>query len=129
MINTELDRLVLVQNERDLLEKHLKDANLTQYNMKKLLAELKNAAVVPENELPEDAIRIDSSVLIQEELSGRKYDLQIVLPAAANIKENKISVFAPIGIALVGYRTGAKVNWEMPDGIRTFNVLRVMNEK
>ena len=118
------EQLMIVKKELDLLKKHLKDSNLSEYNKNQLLAELGSAKVVKEDELPDDAVCIGSEVEIQEELSERKYTFQIVFPAEANMKENKMSVFAPIGTALLGYRAGAKVQWEMPDGMRTFAILK-----
>lgn len=123
------DKIILVKEEQDLLKKHLKDMNLSIYNKTKLLSELEAASIVKETDMPDDAIRIQSKVEIREKISGKKYDFQIVLPSQANMKENKISVFAPIGIALIGYRTGAKVQWEMPDGIKTFTVLNVRHNR
>lgn len=123
------EQLMILQKELDLLKKHLKDCNLSDYNKTQLLQELESAQVMKENELPEDAVCIDAKVEIQEEVSGKKYTFQIVLPAEADMRKNKMSVFAPIGIALLGYRVGAKVQWEMPDGLKTFNILQVMHIK
>ncbi|WP_367866200.1 GreA/GreB family elongation factor [Pedobacter sp. WC2423] len=123
------EQLMIVKKELDLLKKHLKDSNLSEYNKNQLLAELASAKVVKEDELPDDAVCIGSVVEIQEVLSERKYTFQIVFPAEANMKENKMSVFAPIGTALLGYRAGSKVQWEMPDGMRTFAILKVTHQK
>ena len=123
------ERLVLIQREQDLLKKHLKDSNLSAYNKRKLLDELEYASVMKADELPDDAICIESKVEIEEEISGKKFKFQIVLPTEADMTRQKISVFAPIGIALIGYRRGSRIQWEMPDGIKTFKVLNVINEK
>jgi regulator of nucleoside diphosphate kinase len=123
------EQLMIVKRELDLLKKHLKDSNLSAYNKNQLLAELESAKIVKEDELPEDAVCIGSEVEIQEVVSERKYTFQIVLPSQANMKENKMSVFAPIGTALLGYRVGSQVQWEMPDGMKTFNILKVSHKK
>lgn len=121
-------QLMIVKKELDLLKKHLKDSNLSDYNKTQLLAELDSAMVVKESELPDDAVCIGSEVEIQEVVTGKKYTFQIVLPAEANMKVNKMSVFAPIGTALLGYRTGSEVQWEMPDGLKTFSILKVSHQ-
>ncbi|MBB5634568.1 regulator of nucleoside diphosphate kinase [Pedobacter cryoconitis] len=123
------EQLMIVKKELDLLKKHLKDSNLSEYNKNQLLAELGSAKIVKEDELPEDAVCIGSEVEIQEVVSERKYTFQIVLPAEANMKENKMSVFAPIGTALLGYRVGAQVQWEMPNGMKTFDILKVSHKR
>ncbi|MBY0543344.1 MAG: GreA/GreB family elongation factor, partial [Sphingobacteriaceae bacterium] len=38
---------------------------------------------------------------------------------------HKVSIFAPISIALLGYQTGDLIEWEMPDGIKEFKILEV----
>lgn len=123
------EQLVIVQRELDLLTKHLKASNLSDYNKSKLLAELESAKVMEEDQLPEDAVCIDSKVEIQEINSGQKFTFEIVLPSEADMKKGRISVFAPIGIALLGYRIGAKVQWEMPNGLKTFTILSVTQQK
>lgn len=120
---------MIVQKELDLLKKHLRQSNLSDYNKQKLLAELDSAKVVREEELPEDAVCIDSEVEIQEVTSGQKFNFQIVFPSEANMRKNKISVFAPIGIALLGYRIGSQVQWEMPNGMKTFTILKVTHKQ
>lgn len=121
-------QLMILQKELDLLKKHLKASSLSDFNKKQLLTELESAQVFKENELPADAICIDSTVSIQEEISGKTFSFQIVLPAEADMRQHKMSVFAPIGIALLGYRVGAKVQWEMPDGLKTFQILSVHHQ-
>lgn len=119
------DELYIAETELEILKKHLKASALSEHNKNQLLKELSSAKIFKDSELPDDAIRIDSRVEIEEEKSGKKFNFQIVQPAHANMKENKLSVFAPIGIALLGYRTGAMVQWEMPEGMKTFKILNV----
>lgn len=119
------DELYIAETELEILKKHLKASALSEHNKNQLLKELSSAKIFKDSELPDDAIKIDSRVEIEEEKSGKRFNFQIVQPAHANMKENKLSVFAPIGIALLGYRTGAMVQWEMPDGMKTFKILNV----
>lgn len=119
------EQLIIVKKELELLKKHLKASDLSAYNKEKLLAELQSARVVSEDELPEDAVCINAEVMIKEVESGQKFTFHLVLPAEADMKSRKVSVFAPIGIALLGYRAGSKVQWEMPDGLKTFTILGV----
>lgn len=124
-MNTE--KLIIQQKELDLLNTHLLHSNLSEYNKNKLLEELKSAEIV--EHLPADVVGLKSLVEIQDKVSGQKFTFQLVLPAEANVRNNKVSVFAPIGIALLGYRTGSEVQWEMPSGIRSFLILSVRQQK
>lgn len=119
----ENERLIILQRDLDLLKTHLMHSDLSDFNKSRLLKELKTAKIV--KELPEDVVCLSSRVEIQEIFTKQKFTFQLVLPGEANMKLRKISVFAPIGIALLGYRTGATVQWEMPSGLKTFQVLHV----
>ncbi len=121
------EQLIIQQKELDLLNTHLLHSNLSEYNKNKLLEELRSARIV--ERLPEDVVGLKSLVEIRDKVSGQKFTFQLVLPAEANVRNNKVSVFAPIGIALLGYRTGSEIQWEMPSGIREFLILSVRQHK
>lgn len=120
------EQLIIVKKELELLKKHLAHSDLSEFNRNKLLAELKSAKIMKENELPDDVVCLDSKIDIQETTSKQMFTFHLVLPSEANMKHKKISVFAPIGIALLGYRTGSIVQWEMPNGLKTFEILKVV---
>lgn len=121
--------LTLVQRELDTLKKYLQEAILTDFNKKNLLSELASAQVVNEEELPENVIGLNSVVHIEERNSRKSFIFQIVQPTYADVKKNKIAISAPIAIALLGYRTGSTVKWEMPGGVQEFEVLKVTRIK
>jgi regulator of nucleoside diphosphate kinase len=121
--------LVMLRNEQELLKKHYKDANLSEFNKRRLSAELSTAHIIEDKDLPEDIVCLRSEVEFKDIVSGQHYNFRIVSPSEANIKEGKISVFAPLAIALLGNRQGARVDWEMPSGIKTFEILHVMQDK
>lgn len=122
------EQLIIIKKELELLKKHLLHSNMSDFNRNKLLAELKSANVVKEQDLPADVVCLDSTINIQEMTTKQNFTFHLVLPSEANVKQNKISVFAPIGIALLGYRTGSVVKWEMPNGIKTFEILSVIQK-
>lgn len=119
------EQIIIGEREHLLLEKHLKTSNMSKHNIEKLANEIKTAKIVKVEDIPEKAIVLNSSVEIEEIGGGRKYNFQIVLPKEANMKESKISVFTPMGIALIGYLEGALVEWEMPNGVQKFKINKV----
>lgn len=74
-------------------------------------------------------MRLNSRVVIKEGSKGKLIELVLVVPEKADIKEGRISVFAPIGTALIGFRQGAKIEWEVPSGNNTFNIMKVYNQQ
>ncbi|HEX7366444.1 MAG TPA: GreA/GreB family elongation factor [Pelobium sp.] len=119
------EQIIIGEREHLLLEKHLKTSNMSKHNNEKLANEIKNAKIVKVEDIPEKAIVLNSIVEIEEVVTSKKFHFQIVLPNEANMKENKISVFTPMGIALIGYLEGWFVEWEMPNGVQKFKINKV----
>ena len=97
-------------------------------NAASLQDELKKATVVEKEKLPADVVRLNSRVIVQEGTKDKLIELVLVVPDKANIKERKVSVFAPIGTALIGFREGQKVRWNVPAGSKTFTIMKVDNQ-
>ncbi len=93
-------------------------------SIEKLNAELKRAKVVHKRDLPDDVIRFNSTVTINTAFDVKK-TYQIVTPEKSNIKLNKISVLAPMGLALFGYAQGDEILWKFPVGESFIKILEV----
>ncbi|MNY26467.1 Regulator of nucleoside diphosphate kinase [compost metagenome] len=100
---------------------------MPSHNRQKLEDELKNAKIYKESELPVDVICLNSEIELLEVDNEKKMKIKLVLPNEADMKTQKVSVLAPIGIALIGYRKGDMVDWEMPNGLKKFQILDVAN--
>lgn len=125
----EQEPLIMLMGDQELLKKHYRDANLSDFNKKRLYEELTTARIIKEEDFPEDVVCLKSTVAFKDIASGHQFNYKIVLPSEANIKEGRISIFAPLAIALLGYRRGAKVDWEMPAGIKTYEILSVRHDR
>lgn len=93
-----------------------------------LQEELKRARLVEKEDFPADAIRLNSRVKIKAEGREDVMELVLVMPDKADIKTKKVSVTAPVGAALIGFRQGQQVSWQVPAGKKTFTILEVKNE-
>ena len=91
-----------------------------------LAGELRRARVVPRAELPPDVVTMGSTVLLRDLETGENETYTLVYPDEADVEEDKLSVLAPIGTALLGYRTGDEVEWPVPAGVRRFRVEEVL---
>ena len=120
---------MISRKDLDLLKTHLKSStNLSAFNQLKLKDELKHAILLKHEELPRDVVRLQSEVRFKDVETGQEFNYKLVNPNQANMREGKLSVYVPISIALYGYRAGAEIQWEMPNGMRTFKVLEVKND-
>lgn len=81
-----------------------------------LLLELRKATIVEPKEIPSDVVTMHSVVRLKYTNTNKLIELQIVYPEEADIKNNKISIFAPIATALLGYRKGDVIDWVVPSG-------------
>jgi regulator of nucleoside diphosphate kinase len=90
-----------------------------------LYDELEQARVVPEEEIPKDVVTLQSQVCVRDRKTGVSSDYTIVSPDQANVSLGHISVVAPLGTALLGYREGDQVEWQMPGGVRRLQIERV----
>jgi regulator of nucleoside diphosphate kinase len=61
-------------------------------------------------------------VSVTDTTSGEKMTYTLVFPSAANITDHKLSILAPLGMALLGYRMGDIIEWSVPSGIKKLRV-------
>jgi regulator of nucleoside diphosphate kinase len=49
-----------------------------------------------------------------------------VFPEEANVDAGQLSVLAPLGTAILGYRAGDTFQWKVPAGVRNLKILEVL---
>ena len=69
-----------------------------------------------------DVVTMNSSVRVRDRETGRTTTLTVVFPELANPAANRISVIAPLGSALLGYRAGDHVSFRVPGGTRACEI-------
>ena len=127
------NQLVVMKDDYNLLKTYLNNRSgkttFDRQNAEDLLAELKKAKLVSKDEFPANVVRLNSTVRIKPGDKDYVMELMIVTPDKADIKERKISIMSPIGTALIGFRQGENVKWQVPSGKKTFTILEVNNGK
>jgi regulator of nucleoside diphosphate kinase len=93
-----------------------------------LADELLRARVVPRAEIPPDVVTMNSTVRVRDLETGEEETYTLVYPGEADIEANKLSVLAPVGTALLGYRAGDVVEWPVPAGVTRFRVEEVLSQ-
>ena len=91
-----------------------------------LLRELERAEVVSEDQLPHDVITMNSRVRLLELDTGVAREYTLVYPQDADASAGKVSVVAPLGAAMIGYREGDELEWDLPGGRKRFRVEAVL---
>jgi regulator of nucleoside diphosphate kinase len=92
----------------------------------RLLKELKVARTFPQDKISEKIVTMNSRVLLRELASGREVEITITYPQDAEPKEQKVSVFSPIGVSILGCREGDIATWRVPAGVGRFKVEKVI---
>lgn len=126
------NNLVLRIDDHEIIQSCLRNSfqkhSFDRKNAEELKLELKRAKLVSPEKFPADVVRLNSKVKIREDNNDKIIEFIVVTPDKADIKERKISVMAPIGAALIGFRQGQKVKWQVPSGKKTFTIVEVTNE-
>ena len=94
-------------------------------DLKALTEELHRAVVVESKDVPGDVITMNSRADILDLENGETVTFTLVFPSEANIEEGKISVLAPIGAGMLGYRVNDEFEWKVPAGVRRMKVARI----
>ena len=94
--------------------------------LNKLEAELDRAEIVDPKDIPADVVTMRSKVRLKDLVSGESNTYSLVFPTEADSAEGKISVLAPIGTAILGYRRGDTIEWPVPSGLRKLKVEEVL---
>jgi regulator of nucleoside diphosphate kinase len=95
-------------------------------NIAKLSEELKRAKRLPAEEIPVDVVTMNSRVHVKELKSGNEMEVTLVYPKNADVKAKKISVLAPLGAAILGYREGDQIEWSVPNYKFTYKIEKVL---
>jgi len=99
--------------------------SLNRHELTALLEEVDRAVILDPKEVPPDLITMNSRADILDLDSGETVTFTLVFPSEADVDEGKISVLAPIGAGMLGYRVGDEFEWEVPAGIRRMRVTGV----
>ena len=91
-----------------------------------LQEELDRARVVAPREIAADVVTMNSTVHVRDCDGGRRMIVTLVFPERANPETNQVSVIAPMGAALLGYRVGDQVSFKVPTGTRTCEIVAVV---
>jgi regulator of nucleoside diphosphate kinase len=94
--------------------------------LESLQNELDRAHIVDPTAIPHNVVTMNSRVRFKDMETGDEKSYTLVFPSDADIEKNRISILAPIGTAILGYRAGDTVNWLVPAGTRKVRILEIL---
>lgn len=127
----QVQSLVVLEEDYKKILAWLRDGHLLNamdssliHNLKQ---ELDKAERVKKENFPETVVRLNSKVTVLEKGKSQPLTFTIVAPGQASMQEKKVSILAPIATAVLGYRKGSSVDWELPSGLKSFTIKDVVN--
>ena len=115
-----------LQRLQNLIEDRLGQPSRENRLLEELEAELLRAELVSPQDIPPDVITMNSTVRLQDLATKKELEYTLVYPAEANIENNRVSILAPVGIAMIGYRVGDTVAWKIPGGTKRLKVKKIL---
>lgn len=123
-------KLIITRNDHrrleDLLTSNFAQAIESRAYLKDLELELHRAKIVDSRNVPDDVVTMNSTVRFRDVDTDEVETYTLVFPEQANIAANRLSILAPIGTAILGYRVGDVVRWQVPGGRRRLKIEAVL---
>lgn len=92
----------------------------------KLSSGLRNARLLPQDEIRKNIVTMNSRVKLRDVISGREADITVTYPDEADPGNRRVSVLSEIGVALLGKKEGDVVSWNVPRGVGRFQIVAVV---
>ncbi|HBJ36937.1 MAG TPA: nucleoside diphosphate kinase regulator [Planctomycetaceae bacterium] len=125
-------QIIITAEDRDHLEELLAGSFAEAFRdkpyMNDLRSELSTAKIVEPSEFPFDVVTMNSTVRLKDMKRRATETFKLVYPDEANIAEGRLSILAPLGTAIFGYRVGDIIRWEILSGEGRWRVEEVVSQ-
>ncbi len=123
------DRIIVTQENHERLARLAEQysGGRTAELVEELENELARAEIVPSHAVPRDVVTVGSRVQFEDAETGASRTVELCWPQDVKGDPGKVSVLAPVGVALLGLRVGEDIDFPMPGGrTRTLKVTQVL---
>jgi|GEM_PF-6325249 len=107
---------------RNCLREHMMVPGVEPTSIKSLQHEVDHATIVPDGKLPKGVVGLGTKVKVEYCDDGEQTVCRPVLPRDAEDEPGNVSVFTPLGLALLGGRVDQTVEWPLSNGRGTLQV-------
>lgn len=97
-----------------------------QEHLLQLEEELHRAKVVAPQDIHPEVVTMNSKVRTKDLSTGKETIYHLVFPGDADAGNHKVSILAPIGTALIGFKAGDVVEWKAPAGVKQLKIEEVL---
>lgn len=92
----------------------------------KLQQQLRQTSVVPSQKVDKDVVTMNSRVRLRDLRLRESMTWTLVFPDDADVTSGKLSVLAPLGLAILGARVGQRMEVNTPGGPRRIQIERIL---
>lgn len=111
---------------RNIIREGLEVSETQKVYMRRLGSELERAEIVEPFKIPPYVVTMNSTVKFTDLDTKDTFVYTLVYPGFADPGKNRISVLAPIGTALLGYKAGDTITWPVPSGERRLKIEEIL---
>jgi len=123
------DRIFITEADFDKLKRLIagrRSTGIDTEHLSELEQELDRAEILDEGQpIPPDVVTMNSKVRLMDLDSGEINVYKLVFHSGVRSGDS-LSVLAPIGTAILGYRVGSVIEWRVPRGVRRLKVLDLL---
>lgn len=131
MIRSTLPDIVLSKRDYGRIERMV--GGYAAFRRSKVICELEReivrAAIVDNDWVSSDTATMGARVLFRDADTGREQVVTLVYPGEKSDIDDAVSLFTPVGVALLGLSEGQTITYETPDGRRKrLTLLKVLDQ-
>lgn len=94
--------------------------------LQELEAELNRANIIKARDVPPHVVTMNSEVHLRDLNTKEEITYTLVFPDHADVNQGKVSILAPLGMALIGYSVGDIIEWKVPAGVAKLKVEKII---
>lgn len=117
---TEIDKERLMK----LIDTNLHSGKMQDKSLQNLEDEMNKATIVNPRQISQNIITMNSRVLLC--IDEEEMEISLVYPSEADWSAKKVSIFSPIGTAILGYAEGDIIEWKVPSGITKIYIKKIL---
>lgn len=97
--------------------------------MAELESKLAKVRIIEDENIPSDKIFIGAIVTLKDLDTDEQLTYMMVSPEEASYEENKLSIYSPVGKALMGHSAAEELEIKVPAGVLRYKILKIERPK
>ena len=109
---------------RDMIAFELRrvEDNDRRENLHYLETLIEQGQVISSRDVPGEIVTMGAWVRLLDLDSQKQFSCTLVYPEQADLEQQRLSVLAPLGTAILGRRVSDTVDWNVPEGVRHLRI-------